>query len=195
MKKTMMFLLAAAMAACGPTAPSFHDPWYAVYVRPAFDTSYTYVVDDTLVVKARFAVTAHAIADPDNQDAGSVPPDYTFPLRRDQCTQMAGGSNGQNAEGHDVRIRFVFTVVPVRDRGNDLPQPGDTLGPVYQSDTLDTSPAVVPVPAPYGNDPDHLVVWKVRLSDGTSPRPVLLPFAVDTMNAHVGDPCARLFVD
>lgn len=174
---SLVFLVAALVTACGdPSGPSFHDPWYIIYAKVSFDS--------TAYPGARFELRLHAIADPDNQ--GQVPIDEHFAIQRGECSQMAFGTNNPDVTGNDSRIRYVLTAVPVVNRGSPevQVQPGDTLGPVFQSDTLDPSPNPIPFPAPWGREPEYLVAWTMEFTNSSQPRPTLLPFDIHTMKAH-----------
>jgi hypothetical protein len=179
----ILFLLVSllTLSACGNgTASGFHDPIYYIFVKPGFSTPYA----DSL----NFRLTAHAIEDAGNPDPGSVPPDYSINIRRDQCTVMAAGSNA-----NDVRLHFVFTVVPiVGASGGDHPY--TVAGPTFQSDTLDPSPATVPYSAPWGDDEDHPLIWKMGLTDASDSLPALVTLPIDTMNrVRLPDACVTLF--
>lgn len=170
----MRYLWAVALAvlalACGktptdsPGGGSGQDPFYIIIIRPVFTNLYP-------AIDIRLAVNLHAIADSGNPDPNSIPPDVSIPgVGNNACPEMLSGNNGNG-----VRMHVIVSLIPTN-------RSTDSVVAVYQSDTLDVSPDTIPYPAPWGLDPYHLLLWKLKITDESSPLPGLLQWQLDTIS-------------
>lgn len=170
LRKTISLLWLAVMMAVGcgksATAPAYGtDPMFQAIVRLGFDTLYP-------VATTRLAVRVQLIVD--TVGVGGVEPqDATDPSSvRGGCMYPGAGSNG-NGE----RYHFIVTVTPT-NRADSTP-----VGPVYET-VLYPFPDPIPYPAPWGRDPEHLLLWKLKLTDASGTLPTdTLSFQLDTLSA------------